>query len=181
MSAVSRREFLAASSAALIAGNINAAESRAAPKLALLGGEKAVKKATTPGLRWGEPERERLNAMLGQRSLFYWKGPQTTALIERFKILCPMKYVQTCSSGTAALHIAVAAAGLAPGDEVITSPITDIGTVIGAIYQQAVPVFADLLPSTYNLDPADVERRITPKTKAIIVVHLCGNPSRCTP
>ncbi len=175
-SAVSRREFIAVSSAALIAGGLNGAESAATPKLALLGGEKAVKNVITPGLRWGEPERERLNAMLGQSSLFYWKGPQTTALIERFKGLCPMKYVQTCSSGTAALHIAVAAAGIAPGDEVITSPISDMGTVIGVIYQQAVPVFADLLPSTYNLDPADVERRITPKTKAIIVVHLCGNP-----
>ena len=82
----------------------------------------------------------------------------------------------TCSSGTAALHIAVAAAGIGLGDEVITSPITDIGTVIGILYQQAVPVFADLGASTYNLDVADVERRITPKTKAIIPVHLSGNP-----
>src|SRR5438034_464906 len=81
-----------------------------------------------------------------------------------------------CSSGTAALHIAVAAAGIGPGDEVITSPITDIGTVIGVIYQLGVPVFGDLGASTYNLDPADVERRITTKTKAIIAVHLCGNP-----
>src|SRR5438552_1399166 len=114
--------------------------------------------------------------MLGQDSLFYWKGPQTALLIERFKQVCPVKYVMPCSSGTAALHIAVAAAGIGPGDEVITSPITDIGTVIGVIYQQGVPVFVDLVASTYNLDPADVERRITPKTKAIIAVHLCGNP-----
>ena len=84
--------------------------------------------------------------------------------------------MQTCSSGTAALHIAVAAAGLAPGDEVITSPITDIGTVIGVLYQQAVPVFADLGRNTYNLDPDDVARRITPRTRAIIAVHLAGNP-----
>ena len=70
----------------------------------------------------------------------------------------------------------MAAAGIGLGDEVITSPITDIGTVIGVLYQQAVPVFADLGKSTYNLDVADVERRITPKTKAIIAVHLAGNP-----
>ena len=127
-------------------------------------------------VRWGEPERERLNAMIDQDSLFYWKGPQTTSLIERFRQVCPLKHVMTCSSGTAALHIAVAAAGIAPGDEVITSPITDIGTVIGVLYQQAVPVFADLGRNTYNLDPDDVERRITPKTKAIIAVHLAGNP-----
>ena len=179
-SAISRREFLAVSSAAVLAGTLTStkstAESSAAPKLALHGGEKTVKQSAKLPIRWGEPERERLKAMLGQDSLFYWKGPQTTLLIERFKKVCPVKYVMPCSSGTAALHIAVAAAGIGPGDEVITSPITDIGTVIGVIYQQGVPVFADLGASTYNLDPADVERRITPKTKAIIAVHLCGNP-----
>ncbi len=114
--------------------------------------------------------------MLQQDSLFYWKGPQTELLTERFREVCPVKYVQTCSSGTAAIHIAVAAAGIGLGDEVITSPVTDIGTVIGVLYQQAVPVFADLGKGTYNLDVADVERRITPKTKAIIAVHLTGNP-----
>ena len=179
-SVVSRREFLATSSAALLAANLDAAPAAAAepattPKLALNGGEKAVTHKTKLGIRWGDPEREQLNAMLNQPSLFYWKGPQTTLLIERFKKVCPVKYVQTCSSGTAALHIAVAAAGIGPGDEVITSPITDMGTVIGVIYQQGVPVFADLLPSTYNLDPSDVERRIRSKTRAIIAVHLWGN------
>ena len=114
--------------------------------------------------------------MLQQDSLFYWQGPQTNLLTERFKEICPLSHVQTCSSGTAALHIAVAAAGIGLGDEVITSPITDIGTVIGVIYQQAVPVFADLGAGTFNLDVADVERRITPRTKAIIAVHLTGNP-----
>ena len=61
-------------------------------------------------------------------------------------------------------------------DEVITSPITDQGTLIGILYQNAIPVFADLEPHTYNLDPASVEARITPRTKAIIVVHLAGYP-----
>jgi dTDP-4-amino-4,6-dideoxygalactose transaminase len=178
---MSRREFLAASSAVLVAGaltpgNLATAEPLAEPKLAINGGEKAVKPSPKLPIRWGEPERERLNAMLGQDSLFYWKGPQTTLLVERFRKVCPVKYVMPCSSGTAALHIAVAAAGIGPGDEVITSPVTDIGTVIGVIYQQGVPVFADLGANTYNLDPADVERRITSKTKAIIAVHLCGNP-----
>src|SRR6266513_3251438 len=178
-SAISRREFLAAASAAVLGGTLTkstAAESSAAPRLALHGGEKTVKPPAKLPIRWGEPERERLDMMLGQDSLFYWKGPQTTLLIERFKKVCPVKYVMPCSSGTAALHIAVAAAGIGPGDEVITAPLTDIGTVIGVIYQQGVPVFADLGASTYNLDLADVERRITPKTKAIIAVHLCGNP-----
>lgn len=176
---LSRRRFLAASSSLVVAGALPGAESivAASPeKLALEGGKKAVAGGLPKLVRWGTPERERLDAMIGQDTLFYWKGPQTTAMIERFRQICPRKYVMTCSSGTAALHIAVAAAGIAPGDEVITSPITDIGTVVGVLYQQAVPVFADLGKNTYNLDPADVERRITPKTRAIIAVHLCGNP-----
>jgi dTDP-4-amino-4,6-dideoxygalactose transaminase len=173
---VSRREFIATTSAALIAGRVAAAESSTALKLAIFGGQKAVKTAVKRARRWGDLERERLNAMLEQDSLFYWKGPQTTLALERFRKIHPFKYAHTCSSGTAALHIAVIAAGIGPGDEVITSPITDIGTVIGVIYQQGVPVFADLGASTYNLDPTDVERRITPRTRAIIAVHLCGNP-----
>ncbi|MCX7825949.1 MAG: DegT/DnrJ/EryC1/StrS family aminotransferase, partial [Verrucomicrobiae bacterium] len=177
-SGVSRREFIAASSTAFVAGNLGAAKTSAAEaaKLAIHGGEKTVKTAVKRARRWGDLERERLNAMLEQDSLFYWNGPQTKLALERYKKIYPFKYAHTCTSGTAAIHIAVNAAGIGPGDEVITSPITDIGTVIGVIYQQGVPVFADLGASTYNLDPADVERRITPKTKAIIAVHLCGNP-----
>jgi len=174
----SRRDFLAASSGAVVAGSLLGQTAAAAPtsQLALHGGQKAVSEPLPRLVRWGEPERERLNALIGQDSLFYWKGPQTTLLIERFRQACPLQHVMSCSSGTAAIHIAVAAAGIAPGDEVITTAITDIGTVIGVLYQQAVPVFADLGRNTYNLDPADVERRITSKTKAIIAVHLAGNP-----
>lgn len=177
---LSRRDFVAGTSAGLLwagaAGAPPAAPAAEPPKLAIQGGEKAVKSPAGTGRRWGEPERKQLEAMLGQNSLFYWEGPQTKLLQERFREFCPAKYVHTCSSGTAALHIAVAAAGITLGDEVITSPVTDIGTVIGVIYQQAVPVFADLGVGTYNLDVADVARRITPKTKAIIAVHLTGNP-----
>lgn len=175
---VSRREFVAASSGLLIAGSAHGRQPQEtdSSKLALHGGKKSVTSVPPRLKRWGDLERERLEAMLGQDSLFYWKGPQTTLFTDRFREFCPLKHVMTCSSGTAALHIAVAAAGIGPGDEVITSPVSDIGTVIGVLYQQAVPVFADLERNTYNLDPADVARKITPKTKAIIPVHLAGNP-----
>jgi dTDP-4-amino-4,6-dideoxygalactose transaminase len=174
---LSRREFVAGTSGLLLAGAMQAgAAAEPAGRLAIEGGAKAVKTPAGSGRRWGEPERKQLEAMLEQNSLFYWQGPQTKLLTERFQQFCPAKYVQTCSSGTAAIHIAVGAAGIGLGDEVITSPITDMGSVIGTIYQQAVPVFADLGAGTCNLDPADVERRITPKTKAIIAVHLTGNP-----
>src|SRR5205085_1041453 len=64
-----------------------------------------------------------------------------------------------------------------PGDEIITGPITDIGTVIPILFQTAVPVFCDLDPATFNLDPAALERCVTPRTRAIMPVHLFGSPS----
>lgn len=146
-------------------------------KLALHGGPKAVTATKPEHHRWGAAELARLTAMVDQPSLFYWKGPQTDALLTEFRRPYPLQWCMPCSSGTASLHIAVSALQLPPGSEVITSPITDMGSVIGILYQQLVPVFADILPRTYNLDPADVRRRITPKTKVIMVVHLAGNPS----
>lgn len=126
--------------------------------------------------RWGAAELARLTAMVDQKSLFYVRGPQTTALLEAFRKLYPLQHCFTTSSGSAALHVAIAALRLKPGDEVIVPPITDMGSVIGILYQQLVPVFADVDPRTYNLDPADVRRRITAKTRAIMPVHLAGNP-----
>ncbi|MBS0632301.1 MAG: DegT/DnrJ/EryC1/StrS family aminotransferase [Verrucomicrobia bacterium] len=130
--------------------------------------------------RWGEAELARLTAMVGQSSLFYWKGPQTAALLEEFRRHYPLKHVFPCSSGTASIHIAIAALRLRPGDEVIVPPITDMGSVTGILYQQGVPVFADLEPDTYNLSPAAVRRAITSKTRAILAVHLAGNPCDLT-
>ena len=177
---VSRREFIASTSVLLAASQLGVAETtdNEADKLALDGGKKAVSRSMPKPKRWGEPELQQLGAAVKQDSLYYWNNAQTKLLMERFRAVYGHKYVQPCSSGSASLHIAVAAAGIAPGDEVITSGITDIGTVIGVLFQQAVPVFADLEPQTGCLDPADVERKITPKTKAIIAVHLAGNPCK---
>jgi dTDP-4-amino-4,6-dideoxygalactose transaminase len=182
---LSRRKFLAASGAAVLGSSlatpsVPATSAEQKSQLAIDGGPKTVQEKLGPHARWGDAERDQLNATLSQNTMFYWQGPQTKLLTERFRKVCPVKHVMTCSSGTAALHIAVAAAGVGPGDEVITTGITDVGTVIGVIFQQGVPVFAELVPNTYNLDPADVERRITDKTKAIIAVHLAGNPCRLT-
>src|SRR5687767_4085413 len=111
---IDRREFLAASAAAGIAATVHASASAQQDEvtLALDGGPKAVSANPVSTPRFGEPERSQLDAMLGQDSLLYWKAPQTTKFIERFQEICPLKYVMTCSSGTAALHIAVCAAGI---------------------------------------------------------------------
>jgi dTDP-4-amino-4,6-dideoxygalactose transaminase len=131
-------------------------------------------------VRWGDAELARLTTMVRQPSLFYWNGPQTTALLADFRQHYPLKYLFPCSSGTASLHIAVGALRLRPGEEVIVSPITDMGSVIGILYQQGVPVFVDLDPRTYNMDAGAVRRAITPKTRAIMAVHLAGNPCDMT-
>jgi perosamine synthetase len=179
---ISRRRFIAGTSALLLAGELPGREVTAnssagqVEKLALEGGAKAVKRSVAKPIRWGEPELAQFTEMLKQDSLIYWKAPQTTLFTKRFQEHFPLKHVMTCSSGTASLHIAVATIGIGPGDEVITTPFTDIGTVIGILFQQGVPVFADLEPHTYQISARTVEPLITPKTKAIIAVHLGGNP-----
>lgn len=144
--------------------------------LALHGGDPVITKAPVRANRWGATELERLRGMVDQPSLFYWKNRQTEAMLEEFRKHYAFEHIMPCGSCSAALHIAVAAAGIGPGDEVITSAVTDMGTVIGVLYQQAVPVFADIDPDTFNLDPRDVEKKITSRTRAIIVVHFSGNP-----
>src|SRR5699024_9859731 len=83
-------------------------------------------------------------------------------------------------SGTSAIHLAVAAVDPDPGDEIITTGLSDAGTVLPILAQNAVPVFADLDPYTGNLDVASVAERITNRTKAIIAVHLFGQPAPVT-
>ena len=172
----SRRRFLGVSTALLSTPLFSRHVLGNQTELAINGGNKTVTSRYPKRPRWGAAELAQLTEMLKQSSLFYWKGPRTELFKQRFQQHHPATHVHTCSSGTAALHIAVAAAGIKPGDEVITAPITDIGTVTGILFQQAVPVFADLEPHTYNLSVEDVKQKITPKTRAIIAVHLAGNP-----
>ena len=87
------------------------------------------------------------------------------------------KYAVAVNSGTAALHVALAALDVGPGDEVIVPPYTFIATASAVLQQNAVPVFADIDPKTLNIDPKEIEKKITGRTKAIIPVHLFGLPA----
>ena len=87
-----------------------------------------------------------------------------------------VKYALSTDSGSGAIHSAVGAYDFEPGDEIITTPVTDIGTVQGILLQNLIPVFADWDANTLNTEPADIERKITDRTRAILVVHLFGNP-----
>ena len=110
------------------------------------------------------------------RSVSLTTGPAVSRFGEDVAKVAGTKYAVAIANGSAALHAAVAAAGIGPGDEVITSPITFAASANCALYVGATPVFADIDPRTYNLDPVDVERKITPRTKAIIPVHFTGQP-----
>ena len=104
----------------------------------------------------------------------YILGPELATFETDFAALVGTKYAVGISSGTAALHLALLAAGVGPGDEVITVPNTYIATVFAISYCGATPVFVDIDPDTFNMDPAKIEAVITPRTRAILPVHLYG-------
>ena len=101
-------------------------------------------------------------------------GPKIGELEQKLCEVTGAKYAVVCSTGTAALHIAAMAAGVGEGDEVITTPITFAASANCALYCGARPVFADIDPETYNIDPAKVEAAITPRTKAVVAVDYTG-------
>lgn len=101
-------------------------------------------------------------------------GPKIEELEKKLCKLTGAKYAVACSNGTAALHIAAMAAGIGEGDELITSPITFAASANCALYCGARPVFADINPKTYNIDPDSVEAHITPATKVIVAVDYTG-------
>jgi dTDP-4-amino-4,6-dideoxygalactose transaminase len=104
-------------------------------------------------------------------------GPEVTAFEHEFAAYCSVRHAIGVNSGTSALHLALLAAGVGPGDEVITVPFTFVATAAAIVYTGASPVFVDVDPVFYAMDPAQVERAITPRTKAILPVHLYGQPA----
>src|SRR5580658_9591220 len=101
-------------------------------------------------------------------------GPEVSALEEEFAAYCGAQHGVACNSGTSALHLALLAAGIQPGDEVITVPFTFYATVAAVGYVGATPVFVDIAPVTFNIDPGRIEAAITARTRAILLVHLYG-------
>jgi dTDP-4-amino-4,6-dideoxygalactose transaminase len=104
----------------------------------------------------------------------YTLGPNVRAFEEEFAAYCQTRYAVGIANGTEALHLALLACGVGPGDEVITVPNTYIATVFAISYCGARPVFVDVEPDTFNIDPARLEDSITSRTKAILPVHMYG-------
>lgn len=147
-------------------------------KLAILGGNKVKTTPYGEGERFGEAELRELEAALKQNTLFYVKSNahQVKRMTEKMAEMYGMEYCVATSSGTASVHVALGALGITAGDEVITTPVTDMGTIIGILAQNAIPVFADIDPNNFNIDAKSIEKCITDKTKAIIAVHLAAVP-----
>lgn len=110
------------------------------------------------------------------KSDFLTTGPKIAEFEQTVADYVGAKYAVAISNGTSALHAACFAAGIGPGDEVITTPLTFAASANCVLYCGGTPVFADVDPKTYNIDSEDIRRKITDRTKAIIAVHLAGQP-----
>lgn len=130
------------------------------------------------GRTFGEDELELLREVIesGQLNHTVTSHGKVQQFAEGFAEWLGMPHAVACSSGTAALHLAVAAIDPNPGDEIIVTPISDFGSVIPILAQNAVPVFADVLPDTWCIDPEQIRAQITDRTRAIMIVHLFGQP-----
>jgi len=144
--------------------------------LALHGGPKAKARPYTTGKKHSLAEHRAIRKIFVRGEIAMTRGPEVMELRRRFAKLYGAEYCVTASSGTAAIHTAMGALGIGRGDEVITTPFTDMGTLIAILAQNAVPVFADVDPANYLTPPEAIEAKITPRTRAILVVHLVGNP-----
>ncbi len=124
--------------------------------------------------RFDERERKYIEEVLSSGFASGTSGNMNTRLEAAFASRFGRKFAITFNSGTTTLHASLVAMGVGYGDEVIVTPLTVISCMNAILYCNAVPVFADVDPDTFLIDPADVERKITPRTKAIMVVHLYG-------
>jgi perosamine synthetase len=111
------------------------------------------------------------------RTPFLSLGPKLPEFEARFAEYTAARYATATSSGTAALHLAVRALGIGPGDEVITSPFSFVASANCVLFEGAKPVFVDIDGTSFNLDPDLIDRHITPRTKAILPVHVFGRPA----
>jgi dTDP-4-amino-4,6-dideoxygalactose transaminase len=142
--------------------------------LAINGGPKTIGK----NFIWPVFDETEINAVADVVRSGKWGNPDCGDLVKSFEdefaAFCGTKYAMTCVNGSVALRIALIAIGVKPGDEVIIPPYTFIATATIVLEANCVPVFVDIDPDTYNLDPAKIEAAITKRTKAIIPVHFAG-------
>lgn len=125
---------------------------------------------------FGDVEREYVNKALDKGEISGFFGNYIGDFEKAFANFCGTKDAVTVSNGTTALHVALAALGIGEGDEVLVSSFTNMATFFAVLYQGATPIAIDSEPETLNIDPALIESRITERTKAIMIVHIYGQP-----
>ena len=155
-------------------------------KLAIHGGRPVREKPFPPRIMFGEAERAAAlevmeKSMSGDQAFDRYGGVHVDAYEREMAKFYGTKYATATSSGTAAVHTALGALRLEPTDEVITTPITDPGTVAPILFQNCIPVFADVDYHTMNITAEGIEKCISEKTRAIIVVHLAGQSANLEP
>jgi dTDP-4-amino-4,6-dideoxygalactose transaminase len=150
-------------------------------KLAIDGGAKVRTRPFPGGKKVGKEELKELVDVIDSGNMFRYGGTKVEGFEKEFAEIHGAKYAVASTSGTSSLHIGVGMLNPTPGDEIIVGPITDIGSIIPILAQGAIPIFAEVQPDTFNMDPADIERKITKRTKAIMAIHLFGNPSDMDP
>jgi dTDP-4-amino-4,6-dideoxygalactose transaminase len=133
------------------------------------------------GRSFGPEERALLLEVLESGILFGPNGTKVRAFETEVAALLGTRYARAVSSGSAAVHTALAALDIGPGEEVITTPITDMGGISPILCQGAIPVFADVDPETLNVTAETVAQKVSDRTGAIIVTHLFGNPCEMDP
>lgn len=156
-------------------------------KLAINGGRPVRKTPFPPRIIFDRREKEAIlrvieKTMKGNEAIdLYAQGPEVEAYKREFASYFGVRFATPTSSGTGAIHSALGALRLEPGSEVITTPISDPGTVAPILMQNLIPIFADVEYDTLNISPESIEKRITKKTRAIIPVHLAGQPCDMDP
>jgi len=154
-----------------------------AARLAVLGGDPLVPAGIDESV-WPDVEQADIDAVtstLRSGLLSWFNNTEVRALEQAWANYVGVQHCLALNSGTAALHAAVAAVGVGPGDEVIVPALSFLASASCVLHHQAIPIFADVDPRTFTLDPAELERVLSPRTKAIIVVHLHGLPADLEP
>lgn len=144
-------------------------------KPAIEGGQPIRENFLPYGTQWLD-ENEINEVIDSLKSNWITTGPKMRLFEKRFQEFKGSKYAIAVNSGTAALHISTSSINIRPGDEVITTPLTFVASANCVVYRGGTPIFADIKKDTYNIDPLEIEKKITSKTKAIIPVHFAGQP-----
>jgi dTDP-4-amino-4,6-dideoxygalactose transaminase len=155
-------------------------------KLAIDGGSPAITSLSSPRLLIGQEERDAAMALFdrviaGGGAFDRYGGQEVDAYEREFAAFCGTAFATATSSGTAAIHAAIGALRLEPGDEIVSAPITDPGAISPVLMQNCIPTFADTEPETFNMTADGIERVLTDRTRAIVVGHIAGEPADMDP